>query len=501
MNEDQDPELLPLDPEIEHTFRQRRRQQANQVGVMMMDAGKLAQAQDGAAAKEVHNAVLVVDDRGRAIRHCVVPLFNELNMGIIVGQFSGMPTEDHHLHLRLFMEVSDSFKLIRVNEDALSLKLFPYSLRDKDEESLLEAWERFKELLRRCPHHGIPHCIQMDTFYNGLNAHTRMVVDASANGAFLAKSYNEAYEILERIANNNYQWPTNRTSSGKRRVAGVHELDVITSLEAQVSSISNMLNTMNMGVNSAVAQHMAQVENVSCVYYCDTHTFDNFPSNPALMCYMGNNNNRGVNSNSYNPAWRQHPKFSCSNQGAASNNVNAPTRPAYPTSYVQSRPQQGESSKSLESLLKAHLVNNEAFMSKFDAYMVKTNAIIQSQAASLRNLENQAEQLANELRNRPQGSLPSDTKNPRNPGKEYCKAITLRSGKELEALTKNFVCEKEPSSIQNEAMVKGNQENSGVQKVDSVHDVAAFPQQIFSESSNFQQPPFPQRFQNKQQDN
>ena len=58
-------------------------------------------------------------------------------------------------------------------------------------------------MLRKCPHHGLPHCIQMETFYNGLNIATKQVVDASANGAILSKTYNEAYEILERIASNN----------------------------------------------------------------------------------------------------------------------------------------------------------------------------------------------------------------------------------------------------------------------------------------------------------
>ncbi|KAA3467021.1 hypothetical protein EPI10_002070 [Gossypium australe] len=35
-----------------------------------------------------------------------------------------MPTEDPHLQLRLFMEVSDSFKMARVTEDALRLNTF-----------------------------------------------------------------------------------------------------------------------------------------------------------------------------------------------------------------------------------------------------------------------------------------------------------------------------------------------------------------------------------------
>ncbi|XP_062099623.1 uncharacterized protein LOC133805454 [Humulus lupulus] len=292
-----------------------------------------------------------------------------------VGQFSGMPTEDPHLHLRLFIEVSESFKLPEVTEDALRLNLFPYSLRDRaiawlnslpsdsvstwqelterflmkyfpptknaklrneitsfqqlDEESLYEAWERFKELLRKCPHHGIPHCIQMETFYNGLNAHTRMVVDASANGALLAKSYNE--------------WPTSRLSTG-RKMAGIHDVDAITSLVAQVSSISNMLKTMNMGMNQSMGQpmgtQMGQMESISWVYCGEGHTFDNCPSNPAVICYMGIQNRNGPYSNSYNPSWRQHPNFSWSNQGAGPSNPSMPPRPNFPPSYPPQAPQQ-----------------------------------------------------------------------------------------------------------------------------------------------------------------
>ncbi len=64
--------------------------------------------------------------------------------------------------------------------------------------------------------------------------------------------------------------------------------------------------------------------------------------------------------------------------------------------------------------------------------MEKNDALIQSQAATLKNLENQMGQLATKQRNRPQGTLPSDTQNPRNLGNEHIKAVALRSGKILE---------------------------------------------------------------------
>ena len=115
-----------------------------------MDLGNQNQDQ-GNEVDYVRNPILIADDRDRCIRQYAVPLFSELNPGIrrpdieatqfelkrvmfqmlqTVDQFSGMPTEDPHLHLRLFMEVSDSFKIASVTEDALRLKLFSYSLRD-----------------------------------------------------------------------------------------------------------------------------------------------------------------------------------------------------------------------------------------------------------------------------------------------------------------------------------------------------------------------------------
>ena len=118
------------------------------------------------------------------------------------------------------------------------------SFRQIDDESLFKGWERFKDLLRRCLNHGIPICIQMETFYNGLLPPTRLMLDASTRGALLNQSYAEAYDLIESIASNNYQWPTSRFNSTKK-VAGVHELNDVSALTAQIASLTNMLKAVS----------------------------------------------------------------------------------------------------------------------------------------------------------------------------------------------------------------------------------------------------------------
>ena len=48
----------------------------------------------------------------------------------------------------------------------------------------------------------------MHHFYNGLSVPTRTLIDASAGGAIMGKKEVGAFQILENIALNNYQWPT-----------------------------------------------------------------------------------------------------------------------------------------------------------------------------------------------------------------------------------------------------------------------------------------------------
>ncbi|GJZ27866.1 hypothetical protein Tco_0572513 [Tanacetum coccineum] len=62
------------------------------------------------------------------------------------------------------------------------------------------AWERFKELLRKCPHHGFSLMHQLDTFYNSLSYNDQDSLNSAAGGNFLYKSPNEGLQIIENKA-------------------------------------------------------------------------------------------------------------------------------------------------------------------------------------------------------------------------------------------------------------------------------------------------------------
>jgi hypothetical protein len=92
-------------------------------------------------------------------------------------QFAGLATENPNQHLKIFLQLVDTFKTN-------------------------EAWERYKELLRACPHHGLENWLIIQTFYNGLHYNTKMTIDAAAGGALMNKPYPKASALIEDMAQN-----------------------------------------------------------------------------------------------------------------------------------------------------------------------------------------------------------------------------------------------------------------------------------------------------------
>ncbi|KAL0449410.1 UNVERIFIED_CONTAM: hypothetical protein Slati_1497400 [Sesamum latifolium] len=110
-----------------------------------------------------------------------------------------------------------------------------------DRESLYDAWEHFKGMLRICPHHELPVWWQVQTFYNGITLANRATIDAAGGGTIMKKLPSEGFNIIDEIATNLYSYGLERTD---KRVADVHNIDAITTLSAQMTALMHKVSNL-----------------------------------------------------------------------------------------------------------------------------------------------------------------------------------------------------------------------------------------------------------------
>ncbi|GKB78736.1 reverse transcriptase domain-containing protein [Tanacetum coccineum] len=243
--------------------------------------------------------------------------------------FHGYERENPHAHINSFKRITSTLRFRDVPNDVIKLMMFPYSLEgaarlwyekeppnsiltwedlvtkfvnqffppsktthlkneisrftQKFEETFSEAWERFKEMLRACPHHGFTELTQVDTFYNGLNENDQDSLNAAAGGNLLSKTTREALNIIENKSKVRYS----RNKSNVSRM-NTTSRENVSKTDERIDKLADQLSTLVEIVSKKVVTP-APVKAVeeTCVTCGGAHSWYNCPNtdnNQASVC-------------------------------------------------------------------------------------------------------------------------------------------------------------------------------------------------------------------------
>jgi len=124
--------LFEFDPEIERTFHKLKRKRALLIKFEFSMAGREEEQRRtlrGYVTLGVHSqtpgiTILPVATHNFELKPALISMVQQ-------SQFGSSPMEDPNLHLSVFLEVCDTLKINGASTDAIRLRLFPFSLRDK----------------------------------------------------------------------------------------------------------------------------------------------------------------------------------------------------------------------------------------------------------------------------------------------------------------------------------------------------------------------------------
>ena len=216
----------------------------------------------------------------------------------------------------------------------------------KENETFFQCWERFKELLLTCPHHGYETWCTISFFYEGRTSQMCQFVEMMCNGEFLNKHPEEAWDYFEQLSENAQSWDntdrskrSDKTKPNAMTKGGMYHLREEDDVNAKIANLTRKVEAMELRkVNSIMANE--KVEDICGICETNGHQTQDCPTIPAFQEVLHEQANSmnaykrpfsSPYSETYNANWRNHPNFSWRN----GSNANNPSQgPSTSTSYV-----------------------------------------------------------------------------------------------------------------------------------------------------------------------
>nr|GEV21354.1 reverse transcriptase domain-containing protein [Tanacetum cinerariifolium] len=215
--------------------------------------------------------------------------------------FFGLEKDNPHDHIRWFNKITSTIKYKDMPNSAIKLMLFPFSLAEaarqwlekkpspsivtwedliskfineffppppsrttnlcneisnfqqQFDESFHEVWDRNKDLLRVCPHHGFTELHQLDTFYNAINPADQDSLNSAAGGNLLERRTQDVLTIIEKkskVCN----------SQNKSVVSQVKSSDTNSNSSFEIVKLTHAVNQQTSAVTTAMTAILKQFQ-------------------------------------------------------------------------------------------------------------------------------------------------------------------------------------------------------------------------------------------------
>nr|GEV71910.1 hypothetical protein [Tanacetum cinerariifolium] len=185
-----------------------------------------------------------------------------INM-MITDQFFGLEKDNPHDHISWFNKITSTIKYKDVPNSAIKLMLFPFSLAgvarrwlEKEPPRSIHTWEdldRYKDLVRACPHHGFTELHQLDTFYNALNPADQDSLNAVVGGNLLERRTQDVLTIIENKSKV-------RNSRNKSVVSQVKSCDANSKSSSEIAKLTHADNQQTSDVTTAMTAILKQFQ-------------------------------------------------------------------------------------------------------------------------------------------------------------------------------------------------------------------------------------------------
>nr|GEY24304.1 reverse transcriptase domain-containing protein [Tanacetum cinerariifolium] len=146
------------------------------------------------------------------------------------------------------------------------------NFRQRLDESLFEAWERYKISIARFPNHNKLPVTQIDTFYNRLTLTYRDTINVAVGGTFMKRRPEECYDLIENMTAHNNDWDTSaQRSESSNSITSSFDPEIV-ALKSEMAKINkNLMKDVQINQQVKAVTH-------SCETCGGSHSYNDCPA-------------------------------------------------------------------------------------------------------------------------------------------------------------------------------------------------------------------------------